>query len=123
MHNSKALLCTARAPSHASWRACPAALQPAGSWRAMTADFAAGGDDITGGGTAGTVEDDAALDASVNPDTGLPAMQDANDGGAHAAGFGEQRDPSSAKEQGGQHKARFAKGADTSEIPGDLSSS
>jgi hypothetical protein len=52
----------------------------------MTADFAAGGDDMTGGGTAGTVGDDAAMNASVNPNTGLPAMQGAEDAGAHAAG-------------------------------------
>lgn len=39
----------------------------AGAWRAMTSDFAAGGDDMTGGGTAGTADDDAGVNASVSP--------------------------------------------------------
>jgi hypothetical protein len=94
----------------------------AGGWRAMTADFAAGGDDMTGGGTAGTAGDDAALNASVNPDTGLPAMQGSDDAGAAAAGFGQPRDPGAAKEEGGNEQARLVKGSDTSDIPADLSS-
>jgi hypothetical protein len=88
----------------------------------MTADFAAGGDDMTGGGTAGTAADDASMNASVNPNTGLTAMQGADDAGAHEAGFGQQRDPGAAKEEGGNEQARLVKGSDTSDIPADLSS-
>jgi hypothetical protein len=88
----------------------------------MTADSTAGSDDMTGGGTAGTVADDASMNASVNPNSGLPSMQSADDAGAHAAGFGQQRDPGSAKEEGGDMQARLVKGSDTSDIAADLSS-
>jgi hypothetical protein len=40
----------------------------------------------------------------------------------HAAGFGQQRDPGAAKEEGGDMEARLVKGSDTSDKPADLSS-
>jgi hypothetical protein len=64
----------------------------------MTADFSAGGDDMTGGGSAGTVEDDAGM--KVNTDSGLPQLQEVDDAGAHSAGFGAQRDPQQSAEEG-----------------------
>jgi hypothetical protein len=69
-----------------------------GSERAVTADCAAGGDDVApaaaaGGGTDGGVR--------TNPVTGLPMMEGARaPAGASSARFGEQRAPGDARERG-----------------------
>jgi hypothetical protein len=89
-----------------------------GSWRAMTADFSAGGDDMTGGGAAGTVEDDAGM--KVNTDSGLPQLQEVDDAGAQSAGFGAQRDPQASAEEG--YTARQTENS-TGQVPADAGSS
>lgn len=89
-----------------------------GSWRAMTADFAAGGDDMTGGGSAGTVADDMGM--KINADSGLPQLNDVSDAGAHSAGFGAQRDPQAAADEG--YTARQTEKS-TGQIPADAGSS
>lgn len=48
-------------------------------------------------------------------------MQNADDAGAHAAGFGQPRDPSAAKEQGGGEVARQTNKS-SGQVPFDVSS-
>eukprot|EP00775_Hariotina_reticulata_P005399 gene5399-5633_t len=69
-----------------------------------TGGVAAGGDDMTGGGSAGTVAEDQAM--AVNPDSGLPQLKSVDDAGAADSGFGQKRDPQQAPERGGEETAR-----------------
>jgi len=61
------------------------------SERAMTADFAAGGDDVS---------PPAEGSAPVSPDTGLPHMPDAASAGADCGRFGQLKQPGEVGEQG-----------------------
>lgn len=61
------------------------------SERATTADFAAGGDDVS---------PPAEGSAPVNPDTGLPHMPDAASAGADCGRFGQLKQPGEVREQG-----------------------
>lgn len=63
----------------------------AGAEHAMTADFAAGGDDVN--------PRDAAEPASVNPASGLPEMGQAG-AGAGSSRFGDLKNPGQVGEQG-----------------------
>lgn len=62
----------------------------------MTADFAAGGDDINPPGFKEQEHDSP----PVNPSSGLPAMSDAGDAGAGSGRFGDLKNPSDVGEQG-----------------------
>jgi hypothetical protein len=65
----------------------------------MTADFAAGGDDVNPPGTNGQPNEPA----SINEDTGLPQMTDVNTTGGAGHGckrFGELKKPGEVGEQG-----------------------
>jgi hypothetical protein len=85
----------------------------------MTSDFAAGGDDMTGGGSAGTVAEDQAM--AVNPDSGLPQLKSVDDAGAASSGFGQKRDPQQAPEEGGDQIARQTQHS-TGQMPSEAAS-
>lgn len=94
----------------------------AGAWRAMTADFAAGGEDLTGGNATGTLADDAGMVTPVNPASGLPMSEQIAHGDASEAGsgFGRLRPPGESAEQG-ETARQFV--CSTGQAPADLSSS
>lgn len=79
-----------------------AALPPSlctGAERAMTADFAAGGDDVNPPGMNAQSNEPA----SINKDTGLPQMADVETSGGAGQGserFGELKKPGDVGEQG-----------------------
>lgn len=71
-------------------------LMRAGAERAMTADFAAGGDDVNPPGSDGQPHDSP----PVNPVSGLPQMGDAGDAGTGSGRFGGLKNPDQVGEQG-----------------------
>lgn len=91
-------------------------VNPAGSERAVTPDFAAGGDDV-----APAAEGPAELHDSppVNPTSGLPAVDGAGAAGASSGRFGGLQDASGSKEEGvTARQTEKSTGMD----PGDLAS-
>ncbi len=87
----------------------------AGSESAMTADFAAGGDDVNPPG----YKDQEHDSPPVNPQSGLPQMANSDDAGAGSGRFGDLKRPENVGEEGmTARQTEKSTGMD----PGDLGS-